>query len=132
MKGLNGDLYTLSSHRLSWAALRIAMILTALRMMDSGQIQIEQNAPTPTLIQRSPSSSPSQLTTTTSSMCLTMVITKTSKSPRRISPHPVLPGCLSFRIHSLPKTCRLRPCASADPSGLSSSRSSESLRMDKS
>lgn len=38
MKELNGDLYTASSHRLSWAALRIAMILTALRMMDSGKI----------------------------------------------------------------------------------------------
>ena len=38
MKELNGDLYTASSHRLSWAALRIAMILTALRMMDNGKI----------------------------------------------------------------------------------------------
>lgn len=38
MKGLNGDLYTASTHRLSWAALRIAMVLTALRMMDSGHI----------------------------------------------------------------------------------------------
>ena len=38
MKELNGNLYTASSHRLSWAALRIAMILTALRMMDSGKI----------------------------------------------------------------------------------------------
>lgn len=39
MRGLNGDLYTASSHRLSWAALRIAMVLTALRIMDSGNIQ---------------------------------------------------------------------------------------------
>lgn len=38
MKDVNGDLYNASTHRLSWAALRIAMILTALRMMDSGQI----------------------------------------------------------------------------------------------
>lgn len=38
MKELNGDLYTASSHRLSWAALRITMILTALRMMDNGKI----------------------------------------------------------------------------------------------
>ena len=38
MKELNGDLYNASTHRMSWAALRIAMILTALRMMDSGQI----------------------------------------------------------------------------------------------
>ncbi len=38
MKEINGDLYNASTHRLSWAALRIAMILTALRMMDSGHI----------------------------------------------------------------------------------------------
>ena len=38
MIGLNGDLYNASTHRLSWAALRIAMVLTALRMMDSGRI----------------------------------------------------------------------------------------------
>ena len=38
MKKLNGDLYTASSYRISWAALRIAMVLTALRMMDSGWI----------------------------------------------------------------------------------------------
>lgn len=38
MKELNGDLYTASSHRLSWAALRIAMVLTALRMIDSSRI----------------------------------------------------------------------------------------------
>ncbi len=38
MKDLNGDAYTASSHRLSWAALRMAMVFTALRMMDSGNI----------------------------------------------------------------------------------------------
>lgn len=38
MKEVNGDLYNASTHRLSWATLRIAMVLTALRMMDSGRI----------------------------------------------------------------------------------------------
>lgn len=38
MKELNGDLYNASTHRLSWSALRIAMILTTLRMMDTGVI----------------------------------------------------------------------------------------------
>ena len=38
MKELNGDLYNASTHRLSWATLRIAMILTTLRMMDTGII----------------------------------------------------------------------------------------------
>ena len=38
MKELNGDLYNASTHRLSWGLLRIAMTLTALRMMDSGEI----------------------------------------------------------------------------------------------
>ncbi|MDO4826022.1 MAG: DUF3987 domain-containing protein [Bacteroidia bacterium] len=38
MKALNGDSYTASSHRLSWAAIRMAMVLTALRMMESGWI----------------------------------------------------------------------------------------------
>ena len=38
MKELNGDLYNASTHRLSWALLRIAMILTALRCMDTGRI----------------------------------------------------------------------------------------------
>lgn len=37
MKELNGDLYNASTHRLSWALLRIAMILTALRCMDTGR-----------------------------------------------------------------------------------------------
>lgn len=36
MLELNGELYTASTHRLSWAALRIAMVLTSLRVMDSG------------------------------------------------------------------------------------------------
>lgn len=38
MKEVNGDLYNANTHRLSWATLRISMVLTALRMMDSGQI----------------------------------------------------------------------------------------------
>lgn len=38
MKELNGDLYNASTHRLSWAGLRISMALTALRCMDSGSI----------------------------------------------------------------------------------------------
>lgn len=38
MKEVNGDLYNASTHRLSWATLRIAMILTTLRMMDTGVI----------------------------------------------------------------------------------------------
>ena len=38
MKELNGDLYNASTHRLSWACLRIAMILTALRCMDRGSV----------------------------------------------------------------------------------------------
>ncbi len=38
MKEVNGDLYNASTHRLSWATLRIAMILTTLRMMDTGII----------------------------------------------------------------------------------------------
>lgn len=38
MKELNGDLYNASTHRLSWACLRIAMVLTALRCMDGGSI----------------------------------------------------------------------------------------------
>ena len=36
MQDLNGDRYSASSHRLAWCFLRIAMVLTALRMMDSG------------------------------------------------------------------------------------------------
>lgn len=38
MKELNGDLYNASTHRLSWALLRIAMVLTALRCMDRGTV----------------------------------------------------------------------------------------------
>ena len=38
MKELNGDRYSASTHRLAWCFLRIAMILTALRMMDSGVV----------------------------------------------------------------------------------------------
>lgn len=38
MKELNGDLYNASTHRLSWACLRIAMVLTALRCMDRGSV----------------------------------------------------------------------------------------------
>ena len=38
MKELNGDLYNASTHRLSWACLRIAMVLTALRCMDRGTV----------------------------------------------------------------------------------------------
>ena len=38
MKELNGDLYNASTHRLSWALLRISMILTALRCMDTGKV----------------------------------------------------------------------------------------------
>ena len=38
MKALNGDLYNASTHRLSWALLRISMILTALRCMDTSKV----------------------------------------------------------------------------------------------
>ena len=38
MKELNGDLYNASTHRLSWGLLRIAMILTALRCIESESI----------------------------------------------------------------------------------------------
>lgn len=38
MYKLNGDRYSASSHRLAWCFLRIAMVLTALRLMDSGRI----------------------------------------------------------------------------------------------
>ena len=38
MQDFNGDRYSASSHRLAWCFLRIAMVLTALRMMDSGVI----------------------------------------------------------------------------------------------
>lgn len=38
MKELNGDLYNASTHRLSWACLRIAMVLTALRCMNRGSV----------------------------------------------------------------------------------------------
>ena len=37
MQGLNGDLYSASSHRLAWGFLRVAMVLTTLRMMDTGR-----------------------------------------------------------------------------------------------
>ena len=39
MQELNGDRYSASTHRLAWCFLRIAMVLTALRMMDSGTIK---------------------------------------------------------------------------------------------
>ncbi len=35
MQSFNGDLYSANSHRLAWCFLRIAMVLTALRLMDS-------------------------------------------------------------------------------------------------
>ena len=38
MQDLNGDRYSASSHRLAWCFLRIAMVLTALRMMDAGTV----------------------------------------------------------------------------------------------
>lgn len=38
MQEFNGDRYSASSHRLAWCFLRVAMVLTALRMMDSGRI----------------------------------------------------------------------------------------------
>lgn len=38
MQEFNGDSYSASSHRLAWCFLRVAMVLTALRMMDSGRI----------------------------------------------------------------------------------------------
>ncbi len=38
MEDFNGVRYSASSHRLAWCFLRISMVLTALRMMDSGQI----------------------------------------------------------------------------------------------
>ena len=38
MKELNGDLYNASTHRLSWALLRMSMILSALRCMDTGKV----------------------------------------------------------------------------------------------
>ena len=37
MQELNGDLYAASSHRLAWGFLRIAMVLTTLRIMDTGR-----------------------------------------------------------------------------------------------
>lgn len=39
MQELNGDRYSASSHRLAWCFLRIAMVFTTLRMMESGVIQ---------------------------------------------------------------------------------------------
>lgn len=39
MQELNGDRYSASSHRLAWCFLRIAMVFTTLRMMESGIIQ---------------------------------------------------------------------------------------------
>lgn len=38
MQEFNGDRYSASSHRLAWCFLRVAMVLTTLRMMDSGRI----------------------------------------------------------------------------------------------
>lgn len=38
MHELNGNRYSASSHRLAWCFLRIAMVLTTMRMMDSGNI----------------------------------------------------------------------------------------------
>lgn len=38
MQEFNGDRYSASSHRLAWCFLRVAMVLSALRMMDSGRI----------------------------------------------------------------------------------------------
>jgi hypothetical protein len=38
MHELNGDLYSASSHRLAWCFLRVAMVLTTLRIMDTGRI----------------------------------------------------------------------------------------------
>lgn len=39
MQELNGDRYSASTHRLAWCFLRIAMVLTTLRRMDSGTIK---------------------------------------------------------------------------------------------
>ena len=39
MQELNGDRYSASTHRLAWCFLRIAMVLTTLRLMDSGTIK---------------------------------------------------------------------------------------------
>lgn len=39
MQDVNGDRYSASSHRLAWCFLRIAMVLTALRMMDTGDVR---------------------------------------------------------------------------------------------
>ena len=39
MQELNGDRYSASSHRLAWCFLRIAMVLTTLRLMDTGAIK---------------------------------------------------------------------------------------------
>ena len=38
MQELNGDRYSASTHRLAWCFLRIAMVLSALRMMDGGTV----------------------------------------------------------------------------------------------
>ncbi|MDY6378890.1 MAG: DUF3987 domain-containing protein [Bacteroidales bacterium] len=38
MHEFNGDRYSASSHRLAWCFLRVAMVLSALRLMDSGRI----------------------------------------------------------------------------------------------
>ena len=39
MQELNGDRYSASTHRLAWCFLRIAMVLTTLRLMDAGAIE---------------------------------------------------------------------------------------------
>ena len=39
MLDFNGDSYSASTHRLAWCFLRIAMVITALRMMETGKIQ---------------------------------------------------------------------------------------------
>ena len=39
MQELNGDRYSASTHRLAWCFLRIAMVLTTLRLMDAGTIK---------------------------------------------------------------------------------------------
>lgn len=38
MRELNGERYSATSHRLAWSFLRIAMVLSVLRLMETGTI----------------------------------------------------------------------------------------------
>lgn len=88
MKELNGDLYNASTHRLSWACLRISVALTACVVWTAAQSRKESNAPTQTSMSPYPSSGPSPTTTTTSSTSSMTASQKTSKSPKPTAPQP--------------------------------------------